>query len=168
MSERQVPEVRAAVPADAQAIADIYNHYVTNTTVTFEESPVSAQGITSRMAEVATARLPWLIVEADGRVAGYAYASRWKSRCAYRFSSEITAYVDQMLNSRGLGSALYRQLFAALRERGIHAVLAGIALPNPASIAFHEKFGLEKVAHMREVGYKFGRWIDVGYWHRLL
>ena len=168
MSERQDPEVREAVPADAQAIADIYNHYVTNTIVTFEESPVSLEGVTSRMAEVAATTFPWLVAEADGRVTGYAYASKWKGRCAYRFSSEITVYVDQTCGGRGIGSALYRELFAALRVRGIHAVLAGIALPNPASVALHEKFGLEKVAHMREVGYKFDQWIDVGYWHRLL
>ena len=160
--------VREAAPADAPAIADIYNHYVTSTIVTFEEAEVSAAEISRRMHQVSAASLPWLVAVLDGRLTGYAYASKWNGRCAYRFSAEVTVYVERDHGRLGIGSMLYSRLFLALRERGIHAALGRIALPNPGSVALHEKFGLEKVAHLKEVGFKFGQWIDVGYWHRLL
>lgn len=167
-SPHEEPTIRAATPADGAAIAGIYNHYVTSTVVTFEEEPVTAAEMARRLEEVASASLPWLVAEQGGRVVGYAYASRWKGRCAYRFSVEVTVYLDPGHAGRGIGSALYGRLFPILRERGIHVVLGGIALPNEASVALHEKLGLEKVAHLKEVGFKFGRWIDVGYWQRTL
>ena len=114
------------------------------------------------------APLPWLIAERDARVVGYAYAARWHSRSAYRFSAEITVYVDASQTRTGVGSRLYDQLFPILRARGIHAVVAGISLPNESSVVLHERFGLTKVAHFKEVGFKFNRWIDVGYWQRTL
>lgn len=104
----------------------------------------------------------------DGDVIGYAYASKWKGRCAYRFAVETSVYVDSSARGAGVGTVLYEALFAALRGRGIHAAIGGIALPNEASIALHERFGMKKVAHFEQVGFKFGRWIDVGYWQRLL
>ncbi len=97
-----------------------------------------------------------------------AYAVLWKARSAYRFSVEITVYVAPGMAGRGIGSMLYSHLFAALQPLGVHAVIGGIALPNEASIALHEKFGMEKVAHFQQVGFKFNRWIDVGYWERIL
>jgi phosphinothricin acetyltransferase len=160
--------IRAATSADADAIAGIYNHYITHTIVTFEEEVLAAAEIARRMEEVSTASLPWLVAEQDGRVVGYAYASRWRSRIGYRFATEITVYLDPALPGRGIGSSLYGRLLPLLQERGLHAVIGGIALPNPASVALHEKFGLEKVAHFKEVGFKFDRWIDVGYWQRVL
>jgi len=96
------------------------------------------------------------------------YASKWHGRSAYRFSTEITVYLAPAHVGRGIGSQLYARLFPILRDRGIHAVIGGIALPNEASVALHEKFGLEKVAHFKEVGYKFDRWIDVGSWQGIL
>jgi L-amino acid N-acyltransferase YncA len=99
---------------------------------------------------------------------GYASASPWKSRSGYRFSAEITVYVEPGQEGRGIGSALYGALFPMLQARGVHAVIGGIALPNDASVALHEKFGMRKVAHFQETGYKHGRWIDVGYWERIL
>jgi L-amino acid N-acyltransferase YncA len=160
--------IRAATSADAEAIAGIYNHYITHTVVTFEEEVVAAAEIARRMEEVRAASLPWLVAEQDGRVVGYAYASRWRSRIGYRFATEITVYLDPAHPGRGIGSSLYGRLFPLLQERKLHAVIGGIALPNPASVALHEKFGLEKVAHFKEVGFKFDRWIDVGYWQRVL
>jgi L-amino acid N-acyltransferase YncA len=160
--------IRNATTADAASIADIYNHYVTNTVVTFEEEPVSPAEMAGRIEEVTSASLPWLVAERGGRVLGYAYASQWKGRAAYRFTKEITVYVGQRALGQGLGSRLYTALFPILADRGIHTVLGGIALPNPASVALHEKFGLAKVAHLEEVGFKFGQWIDVGYWQRTL
>lgn len=160
--------IRTATAGDADAIARIYNHYVANTIITFEEQAVSSEEMAARIAEVAAASLPWLVAEQDGRVVGYAYASKWKGRCAYRFSAECTVYLDPDCVGRGYGTQLYESLFAALRERGMHAVIGGVALPNPASVALHERMGMRKVAHFREVGYKFDRWIDVGYWQATL
>ena len=167
-SAQSRPTVRPATVADAEAVASIYNHYVTNTIVTFEEEPVPVPDMARRMEQVAAASLAWLVAELDRRVIGYAYAGRWHTRAAYRFSTEVTVYLDREHVGKGVGSQLYAALFPQLRARGVHAVLGGIALPNAASVALHERCGLEKVAHLREVGFKFGRWIDVGYWQRTL
>jgi L-amino acid N-acyltransferase YncA len=160
--------VRHARLDDAGPVSRIYNHYVASTVVTFEEDPVSAGAMADRIEEVRSASLPWLIAEADGIVVGYAHASKWKGRCAYRFSAEVTVYLDPEHTARGVGSRLFERLLAELRESGFHAALAGIALPNDASIALHEKFGFRKVAHFEQVGFKLGRWVDVGYWQLLL
>jgi L-amino acid N-acyltransferase YncA len=159
--------VRAAGLEDAEAVAAIYNHYVTQTAVTFEEEAVSPSEIARRIGEVQAASLPWLVAARDGLTVGYAYATRWRSRHAYRFSAEVTVYVHPNHGARGIGSALYEQLLAEVRDRGIHAAMGGIALPNDASVRLHEKFGFKKVAHFEAVGFKFSRWIDVGYWQRV-
>lgn len=158
--------IRDAAPSDAAAMAGIYNHYVMETVVTFEEEPVAAAEMARRIEAVQAASLPWLVAEEGSRVAGYAYATPWKARSGYRFSAEITVYLSPEHGGRGIGSKLYGQLFPILQDRGIHAVMGGIALPNDASVALHEKFGLRKVAHFKEVGFKLDRWIDVGYWQR--
>jgi phosphinothricin acetyltransferase len=159
--------IREAAPADFAALARIYSHYVTTTTVTFEETPVTPAGMAERWREQSAAELPFLVAESGGEVLGFAYASKWKGRCAYRFTVEISVYLDPAQTGRGVGSTLYGRLLPLLESRGVHAVIGGIALPNEASIALHEKFGLTRVAHFREVGFKFGRWIDVGYWQRV-
>lgn len=160
--------IRPALAADATDVAGIYNHYVRHTTVTFEEEPVADAGMAERIAEALDARLPFLVAAVDGRVEGFAYGSKWKGRCAYRFSAEVTVYLRAGLERRGLGSALYAALLPELQALGMHALLGGIALPNAASIALHEKFGFTKCAHLREVGRKFDQWVDVGYWQLLL
>ena len=165
---RDAVTVREAEAGDGKALAAIYNHYVADTIITFEESPVAADEMAQRVADTWDAGLPWLLATQGERVAGYAYASKWKGRCAYRYATEITVYLDRHSQGKGIGTLLYRQLFEALRNRGMHTVIAGIALPNDASIALHEKMGLEKVAHFKEVGRKFDRWIDVGYWQATL
>ena len=163
--ERQ-PSTREAAASDAAVVAGIYNHYIRETVVTFEEEPVSAAEMAGRIEEVQSASRPWLVAESDGRVVGYAYAGPWHVRSAYRFSAEITVYLAPTHVGRGIGSKLYAELFPILQARSIHAVMGGIALPNEASVALHEKFGLRKVAHFEQVGFKFNRWIDVGYWQR--
>ena len=160
--------VRDAVAADAAPIAGIYNHYVAETVVTFEEEPVPPAEMAARIQDVRSAALPWIVLEHEGAVTGYAYASKWKGRCAYRFSVEGTIYLAPSFAGRGAGTVLYRRLLAELKETGLHSVLGGIALPNEASVGLHEKLGFQKVAHLREVGFKFGRWVDVGYWQLLL
>ena len=122
-----------------------------------------------RIAEV-TPRLPWIVVEEGGAVTGYAYATPWKARSAYRFTVETTVYLAQDAVGRGLGTALYETLLATLRRehRELRSALACIALPHPASVALHEKLGFVKIGHFAQVGFKFGRWIDVGYWRLAL
>jgi phosphinothricin acetyltransferase len=112
--------------------------------------------------------LPWYVAEEGGKVVGFTFASKWKGRCAYRFSVESTVYLHPDHAGRGIGRRLYETLMAELRGRSLHGVLAGIALPNDASVALHERLGFIKVAYLKEVGWKFGRWVDVGYWQLLL
>lgn len=159
--------IRSAGPADADAIARIYNHYILHTVISFEEEPVSGADMQGRMAEVQR-NFPWLVYEEDGAVAGYVYATPWKNRGAYRHAVETTVYVDKAKLGTGIGARLYETLLHTLRERDLHVAMAGIALPNDGSVAIHEKFGFVKVGHYREIGRKFGRWVDVGYWQLML
>lgn len=154
---------REATGSDAEAICRIYNHYVLGTTITFEEEAVTVETMGGRIAEV-TSRYPWLVCEVEGKVVGYAYATGWRPRTAYRYSVESTIYLDAAICGRGLGAPLYADLIRRLREGGFHRVMGGVALPNEASVALHERLGFKKVAQFTEVGWKFGRWIDVGYW----
>lgn len=165
---RERATVRPVEASDAGAIAAIYNPYVAGTVISFEETPVAEAEMAGRIAAVLAVPLPWLVAEVDGRVAGYAYATVWKARPAYRFSAEITVYLGPEFAGLGIGSMLYERLLPELQARGVHTVLACIALPNAASVALHEKFGLRQAAHYAEVGFKLGRWVDVGYWQRVL
>ena len=160
--------IRPAMASDGEELARIYNHYISNTIVTFEETPVDAADMAGRVAEVTASGLPWIVAEANGVAVGYSYASKWKKRPGYRFSVESTVYLAPSATGKGLGRQLYGQLMSLLEQLPIHLVIGGIALPNEASVALHERMGFEKVAHFREVGLKFGRWIDVGYWQRIL
>ena len=161
--------IRSATVGDAKAVAGIYNHYIANTLVTFEEELCATDDMAGRIQEVRTADLPWLVAEDEtGDVVGYAYASRWNGRCSYRHSVEVTVYLAPEATSRGWGSRLYASLFEQLRERSMHVLIAGIALPNPGSVALHEKFGMQQVGCFREVGFKMDQWIDVGYWELIL
>ncbi len=162
------PSLRPASASDAEALARIYNYYIQNTVITFEEEPVSAQTMTTRVADVQNASLPWLVAEIDGAVVGYAYASKWKVRSAYRYSVETTIYLEQGREGQGLGTRLYSELLRILRGQGIHAAIGGAALPNEASVALHEKLGFERVATFRQVGFKHQKWVDVAYWQILL
>ena len=160
--------IRDVSSTDANQIADIYNYYVANSVITFEETAVSAAGMVTRIAEIQGQGLPWLVAELEGRLAGYSYASRWKTRSAYRHSVETTIYLAPGFEGAGIGKALYSALLPILREAGIHAVIGGAALPNPASEALHERLGFERVATFRQVGFKHGRWVDVAYWQLIL
>lgn len=155
--------LRDCTAEDVALICAIYNHYVEQTRVTFEETVVSADEMARRMDET-TGRFPWLVWERDGKVIGYAYATSWKTRSAYRHSVETTIYLSPDAVGRGIGIALYRSLLERLRPLGIHSAVGVIALPNPASVALHEKLGFIKAGHLHEIGLKFGQWIDVGYW----
>jgi len=153
--------VRNVQNSDAAAICNIYNYYIENTIITFEEELVSESEMKSR---IQSSKLPWLVFEENEKILGYAFASEWKSRCAYKYSVECSVYLDINYKGKRIGTQFYKELLQQLNELNYNTVIAGIALPNDTSIKFHEKFGFEKVAHFKEVGYKFNKFIDVGYW----
>lgn len=159
--------IRPVRLSDAKDICDIYNEYIKNSTVTFEEVAISADEMTERIESI-TRDYPWLVYEIEGRVVGYTYARKWRERDAYRYAVETGTYLDAQFVGRGIGTELKKELLVKLREKSFHTVICGIALPNPASVALCEKFGFNKVAHFTEVGYKFSKWIDVGYWQLIL
>ena len=156
-------EVRACNREDIPEVCAIYNYYITNTTITFEEEPLSEREMATRV-NTYLQRYPWLVCREQGAVVGYAYATKWKERAAYRHTAEATVYLKEGLAGRGFGKALYAVLLEELAKQNCHAVLGCIALPNESSVRLHERFGFKKVAHFPEVGRKFGRWLDVGYW----
>jgi phosphinothricin acetyltransferase len=159
--------LRDAIPADAAAIAAIYNHYVATTTISMESDPVAPEEMARRVADIQAGGLPWLVLLEDGELRGYAYASTWRARPGYRNSVESSVYVAPGQRGRGHGLALYRALLARL-QGNFHSVIGGIALPNAASIALHERLGFRQVACFHEVGFKFDAWVDVGYWQLTL
>lgn len=159
--------LREARAEDAEAICAIYNPFVLDSCVSFEESAVEPDEMRRRMRAHGPA-YPWLVMEAGGIIEAYAYAVPWRARPAYRHSVECSVYVAPGARRRGHGRKLYEALFARLREAGMHSVIAGIAQPNEASVALHEAMGMHKVAHFAQVGQKFGRWVDVAYWQREL
>jgi len=161
-------DIRPATAGDAGAIAAIYNPYISDSTITFETDPVTAAEMEARISETLSANLPWLVAVDGDLVVGYAYASKWKGRCAYRYAVESTVYLDVAQKGQGIGKVLYGALIDELRARSLHTAIGGIAMPNPASVALHERLGFENVARFRQVGFKQDRWIDVEYWQLLL
>ena len=149
--------------SDAEQITEIYNFYVLNTHHTFETEPVSFEEMRNRIGAIVK-DYPYFVAEENDQILAFAYAAQYKSRCAYRSSIEVSVYVKNGTKGKGIGTKVYEKLFTELEQSDVHAIIAGIALPNEASIRLHEKFGFEKVAHFREVGFKFYKWIDVGYW----
>jgi phosphinothricin acetyltransferase len=142
-------------------VAAIYNHYVATSTISFEEHAVTDDEMAKRIADVGS-RLPWYVFERDGAVIGYAYATPWRVRSAYRFSVESSVYVSHDAPRQGIGTQLYKTLIDDLRRRGLQVVIGGIAQPNNASVQLHERLGFQKVAHFTRVGRKFDKWVDVG------
>jgi L-amino acid N-acyltransferase YncA len=161
-------KVRNAEARDAAAVAAIYNPYIASTVITFEEDLLDAGALADRFRAVEATGLPWLVMEDAGEIAGYAYATTWRTRAAYRYAVETAVYLPPERFGRGIGSALYRELEQRLASAGIRAMIGCIALPNEPSVALHEKLGFEKVGHFPEVGRKFDRWIDVGFWQKSL
>jgi len=161
----EISMIRFINKQDTEKVTEIYNYYIAETVITFEEEQVSFDDMSSRIEKIAMDDLPWLVAEDDnGTIIGYAYASKWRERFSYRFSVEVTVYLAAEVTQRGVGSQLYQRLFTELKALSIHSVIGGITIPNEASIALHEKFGMTKVAHFTEIGYKFKQWLDVGYW----
>jgi len=154
--------VRAATPADVQAIQRIYAPLVTDTFASFEESVPDAAELTRRM--FARPRRPWLVAVSAGAVIGYAYASQHRQRPAYRWSADASVYISAEHRRRGVGHLLYRHLITEVTDLGYLTLFAGIVLPNEASVRLHEAMGFEPLGVFRDVGYKGGSWRDVGWW----
>lgn len=159
--------VRPALPEDAAAIAAVYAPYVTDGVVSFEFDPPDAAEMTRRMS-AGGERHPWLVAEEGGRVLAYAYASSFRSRAAYDRAVETTVYVAGDAQGRGIGRALHHELLARLTAAGFTQAIAIIALPNDASVRLHERLGFAPIGVNPAVGWKHGRWIDVGMWQRAL
>jgi L-amino acid N-acyltransferase YncA len=155
--------IRVASLSDAEAVAAIYAPYVLHTAISFEEQPPSPEEMASRITQTLHI-LPFLVCERDGAVIGYAYAGPHGARPAYRWSANISVYVDQAAQRGGAGRSLYSELISILRRQGFHALFAGIALPNEKSVGLHEAIGFKHLGTYREVGFKHGAWHDVGYW----
>ena len=156
--------IRPIDPNDLKAVADIYNYYIANSVISFEEAPLSMEQIEQRVEKITSIGLPWFVIEENNEILGYAYAGSWNTREAYKYTVEVSVYLSPQHRAKGIGTLLYQALFKRLRELSFHVVIGGITLPNPASSRLHEKFGMTKTAHFSEVGYKFGTWHDVGYW----
>ena len=160
--------IRPADPArDAAACAAIYAPSVESTPISFELTPPDATEFARRI-ERYSATHQFLVAEEGGEVAGYAYACRWRERPAYDWAVEVSVYVDAARKGEGIGRALYAELLDRLRAQGFRVAVAGITLPNPASVALHERMGFKSIGALREVGWKVGGWHDVGYWQLLL
>lgn len=160
-------EVRPGRVEDAAACQAIYAPFVEDTWVSFEEEVPSVREMARRI-EGFGASHGWVVAEADGAVAGYAYGSPHRLRHAYRFSCDVAIYVPDAHTGKGVGTALYEALFPILAAHEIHAAYAGIALPNEASEALHKSVGFTPVGIYREVGWKFGAWRDVAWWQRIV
>lgn len=164
MPTTSTPAIREATLADAAAIAEIYSGYIATTVASFETEEVGAEEMARRMTELKESGHPWLVAEVGGRVVGFAYATQFRPRVAYRRTAEVTIYLKPTATGRGIGASLYGALLPQVRVLGFHSAVAAIALPNDASVGLHESLGFRQVGCLAEVGDKFGRWIDVGYW----
>ncbi len=159
--------LRLAEPADAAGMLAIYAPIVRDTPISFELEPPSKEELRRRIS-VTLERRPWLVCEIGGGVAGYAYGAAYRDRAAYQWSVETSVYVHPDHRRRGVAGALYAALLAALSAQGYRTALAGITLPNPASVGFHESFGFSWIGVYRSVGFKLGAWHDVGWLQRPL
>jgi L-amino acid N-acyltransferase YncA len=159
--------IRLATARDGEAVAAIYRPVVAETAISFETTPPDQEEMARRIDETLQS-YPWLVCDIDGLTAGYAYAARHRVRGAYQWSVDTSVYIADAYRRRGVGRGLYTSLFAILAAQGYFNAFAGIALPNPASVALHQSMGFEAIGVYRGVGYKFDRWHDVGWWQLML
>lgn len=158
--------IRLATAEDAAAILEIYKKYIENTRVTFEIEVPTVDAFKERMERI-TEWFPWIVCEIDGRIAGYAYGSKHGERAAYRWSADLSVYIDEKYHRYGLGTALYTALLELLRRQGYFTVYAGVSTPNPKSEAFHTTFGFRNLGEFKNAGYKLGGWCGVS-WYELV
>lgn len=161
-------DIRKATLDDACAICNIYNYYIENTAITFETTPLSESGMKQRIKDVIDSGYSFYVGEAGGKIIGYYYTHRWNNRCAYATTVEDSIYLDKDETGKGYGSQLFEHLLAHIDKNITHVLIAGICIPNEASVRLHEKFGFKQISHMKEIGRKFGQWRDVGHWQLII
>lgn len=159
--------IRSATEADAPAVLEIYRPFVENTAVSFEMVAPTVDELAARVRKAQT-NWEWLVAERDGQILGYAYGSMHRERPGYRWSVEVSAYVDPRHHRQGVGRALYLRLFEILTDKGFCNAYAGITQPNEASVALHRSLGFEPVGIFKSIGRKYGKWQDVAWFHRVL
>ncbi|MBU2952111.1 GNAT family N-acetyltransferase [Tamlana agarivorans] len=155
--------IRSLKKKDTQDVLDIYNYYVLNSVATFDVDALSLEEFQNKIDQIYK-DYPFIVFEENNEILGYAYGSRFRPKPAYNDVVESTVYVKHDTHGKAIGTKLYAELIAQLIERDFHTVLGVLTVPNDASIKLHEKFGFEKVAHLKEVGYKFNTWQHVGIW----
>lgn len=161
-------KIRKVTLEDAQGICDIYNYYVENTSITFETAAVSENEMKQHISVFLDEGFPYFVGEINRKIAGYCYLHNWNNRCAYSSTKEVTIYLDKDQKGKGLGTILFQHLFKEIYKDNIHALIAGICIPNESSVRLHEKFGFKQASHMKEIGWKFDQWRDVGYWQLVI
>ncbi len=155
--------IRNVKVEDAKEIVDIYNHYILNTNVTFEVEAL-ASGEMAKRIEKKTKDNPWIVYEEDNKILGYAYVGEFRERMAYKFTKEVTIYLDKSVVKRGIGTKLMEALIERCKkEYDIHTLISVVTVPNASSISIHKKFGFERVGYFKEVGFKNNKWLDVEY-----
>ncbi|MEI9945933.1 MAG: arsinothricin resistance N-acetyltransferase ArsN1 family B [Chitinophagaceae bacterium] len=159
--------IRLATSADAKQLLDIYAPYIANTSITFETETPSVQDFAKRI-DTYLENWPWLVCEVNGTIAGYAYAGRYRERVAYQWCVESSVYIHDDFFKKGIAEALYSALFEILKKQRYNNVYAVINLPNDRSVALHEKMGFEYFATYKNVGYKLGKWKNVGWWQHII
>ena len=159
--------IREVRPDDAAQIAEIYNRYILETTISFETQPLSAEDMRIRIEEISS-YFPYFVAENNGKLTGYCYAHPWKERAAYCKTLETTIYLASEAKGKGLGTRLMDRLIDECRNRGYHVLIACITAENEESCRFHERLGFKKVSHFEQVGQKFGRWLDVADYELIL
>mgnify|MGYP002621016368 CR=1 FL=1 len=159
--------IRAIEQSDIPQILSIYEYYVLNSAATFETEVPSLEKFTERINDILRT-YPYLVYEEDGKIIGYAYASVFRTRVAYRFSTEVSVYVHKDHFGKKIGKALYGELLPILKKMGFHTAIGGLTLPNDASVKLHEHFGFKKAAEFKHSGYKFGKWHNTGFWQLML
>jgi L-amino acid N-acyltransferase YncA len=167
MADGGQPIVRDASERDAPACAAIYAPYVTDTAVSFESDPPSPADMAARIGAASRSHA-WMVLEAGGRVVGYAYGGPFQARAAYRWSCEVSVYVELGRRRTGSGRMLYEALLPRLAARGFRVAVAGMTLPNDASVGLHRALGFEPVGIYRQIGFKHGCWHDVAWTQRAL
>jgi phosphinothricin acetyltransferase len=160
--------IRNVLPSDAARIAEIYNYYIENTIITFEEENIDAEEIERRIKSVQGKHFPYIVYEEDGQLLGYAYLNNWRTRSAYDITLETSIYLDINYMGRGIGTVLYKELIEKSKEINIHSLIGVISLPNEASQRIHKNLGFQLIGNFKESGLKFNKLVDVEFWQLML
>lgn len=157
-------KIREVALDDASRICKIYNYYIEHTVITFETAPISVEEMAGRIQDIIESGAPYYVGETEEGIVGYCYLNKWNGRSAFSTTKEITIYLDIHQTGKGYGSMLYSHLLQNIDKKRIHVLIAGICIPNDESVKLHEKFGFKQASFMKEVGWKFDQWRDLGHW----